>query len=218
MGVHSQVSRPAAAFSVAPNTILVCRTTKELYAVKVIQRKGLKPEDDENVLNEVAVMQSLSADANKFVVQLLDFYEEDEYFYLVMEYCPGGDVFDRIVKYVQYTEMDARALAITLLRAVQSIHAAGLAHRDIKPQNLFLLDKEDNASIRVGDFGFSKRVHTPESLTSRVGTPTYVAPEYVPTRRAPLPAKIQLTYAYCIFTGFSRICHMTKELIYGVLV
>jgi calcium/calmodulin-dependent protein kinase I len=103
-----------------------------LYAVKIIQRAGLQPKDDEAVLNEVAVMQSLTGD--KYVVQVLDFYEEDDYFYVVMEYYAGGDVFDRIVKLVHYTEYDARALAIVLLKAVDSIHENGIAHRDIKPQ------------------------------------------------------------------------------------
>jgi serine/threonine protein kinase len=109
------------------------KPTGTIYAVKVIQRAGLEPKDDEAVLNEVAVLQSLSG--NKYVVQLLDFYEEVDCFYLVMEYCSGGDV-----------------------------HRAGIAHRDIKPQNLFLLSNDDNSLIRVADFGFARRVNTPESL------------------------------------------------------
>jgi calcium/calmodulin-dependent protein kinase I len=149
--------------------------TKEILAAKIIQRKGLQPKDDEAVLNEVAIMQSLTG--NKYTVQLMDFYEEDETFYLVMEYMAGGDVFDNIVKMTSYTEKDARDLTVKLLKAVSSIHKAGIAHRDIKPQNLLLSSKENNANIKIGDFGFARRVHTPESLTTRVGTPTYVAPE-----------------------------------------
>ena len=149
--------------------------TKEILAAKIIQRKGLQPKDDEAVLNEVAIMNSLTG--NKYTVQLMDFYEEDETFYLVMEYMAGGDVFDNIVKMTSYTEKDARDLTVKLLKAVSSIHKAGIAHRDIKPQNLLLSSKENNASIKIGDFGFARRVHTPESLTTRVGTPTYVAPE-----------------------------------------
>jgi calcium/calmodulin-dependent protein kinase I len=149
--------------------------TQEIFAAKIIQRKGLQPKDDEAVLNEVAIMQSLTG--NKYTVQLMDFYEEDETFYLVMEYMEGGDVFDNIVKMTSYKEKDARDLTVKLLKAVSSIHKAGIAHRDIKPQNLLLSSKENNASIKIGDFGFARRVHTPESLTTRVGTPTYVAPE-----------------------------------------
>lgn len=149
--------------------------TKEIYAVKIIDRKQLTPLDDENVLTEVACMQALSG--IKYCVQLLDFYEEPEWFYLVMEYMAGGDVFERIVNLKAYTEKDARDLAVDLLRAVKAIHDKGIAHRDIKPQNLLLSSFDNHTGIKVGDFGFSRRVHTPNSLTSRVGTPTYVAPE-----------------------------------------
>lgn len=151
------------------------KQSEQIIAVKVIERKDLQPKDDEAVLNEVATMQSLAG--FKYTVQLVDFYEEDDYFYLVMEYMAGGDVFDRIVKMTTYTEKDARDLTLVLLKAVNSMHKEGIAHRDIKPQNLMLSSKEDNASIKVGDFGFARRVHTPSSLTTRVGTPTYVAPE-----------------------------------------
>jgi serine/threonine protein kinase len=70
--------------------------------------------------------------------QLLDFYEEDQFFYMVMEYVQGGDVFDRIVQLAQYTEKDARDLIETLLKAVSTLHQAGIAHRDLKPQNILL--------------------------------------------------------------------------------
>jgi len=151
------------------------KVTNERYAVKIILRKKLHPKDDEAVLNEVAMMQSLAD--NKYVVHLMDFYEEEDSFYIVLEYMAGGDVFDRIVSLTQYTELDARNLTLTLLRAVGGMHSLGIVHRDLKPQNLLLRDEKDNSSIKVADFGFARRVHTPESLTTRVGTPTYVAPE-----------------------------------------
>jgi serine/threonine protein kinase len=151
------------------------KQSKEKFAVKVIQRENLEPKDDEAVLNEVAVMQSLIG--NKYVVQLLDFYEEPNNFYIVMEFMHGGDVFDRVTAKTSYTEKDARDLAFILLKAVKSMHISGVAHRDIKPQNLLLECGQDDARIKIADFGFARRVHTPESLTSRVGTPTFVAPE-----------------------------------------
>ncbi|KAI2514214.1 serine/threonine kinase [Fragilaria crotonensis] len=152
----------------------VHKETQQVFAVKIINREGLKPSDDEAVMNEVAILQSL---ANRHVVQLLDFFEEKDYFYMVMEYMRGGDVFDRIVERNHYTEKDARDLVRILLKAVKFLHAQGVAHRDLKPQNLLLTSKDDDASIKIADFGFSRRVHTPQSLTTRCGTPTYVAPE-----------------------------------------
>jgi calcium/calmodulin-dependent protein kinase I len=120
-------------------TVYECRHkgTKEIFAVKIIRRAKLKPSEDEFVLNEVSIMQSLSP-YGEYVVQLLDFYEEPEFFYLVMDYMGGGDVFDRILKKSKYTESDARKLTKMLLKATRCMHEAGVAHRDLKPQNLLL--------------------------------------------------------------------------------
>jgi serine/threonine protein kinase len=171
------------------------KDTKEIFAVKIINRPELNANDDEFVLNEVAIMQSLSQ-FSKYIVQLLDFFEEEDNFFLVMDYMGGGDVFDRILEKTKYNENDARMLTVVLLKAVRCIHSVGIAHRDLKPQNLLLtvsrnaavvflpvseshsqcplpLDlqsTENNAHIKITDFGFSRRVHAPQSLTSRCGT------------------------------------------------
>jgi calcium/calmodulin-dependent protein kinase I len=120
-------------------TVYECRhkKTKEIFAAKIIRRAKLKASEDEFVLNEVSIMQSLSG-YGEYIVQLLDFYEEPDYFYLVMDNMGGGDVFDRIMKKSKYTEYDARKLTKTLLKATRCMHEAGVAHRDIKPQNLLL--------------------------------------------------------------------------------
>jgi serine/threonine protein kinase len=121
------------------------KDTKEIFAVKIINRPKLKANDDEFVLNEVAIMQSLSQ-FSKYIVQLLDFYEEEDNFYLVMDYMGGGDVFDRILEKTKYTENDARMLTVVLLKAVRCIHSVGIAHRDLKPHNL-LLTVSRNAGV-----------------------------------------------------------------------
>lgn len=111
------------------------KETGDIYAVKIIKREGLKASDDEAVMNEVSVVRSLKHDN---IVNFVDFYEEPDYFFLVMELMTGGDVFDRIVERTQYTEKDARDLVKSLLEAVEYMHSMGIAHRDLKPQNLLL--------------------------------------------------------------------------------
>lgn len=151
-----------------------CLATNKIFAVKIVSRRNLTKNDDAQVLNEVSILQSLK---HKSVVQLVDFFEEKDRFYLVMEYLTGGDVFDRIVERNHYTEKDARDLTRSLIEGVEFLHSHKIVHRDLKPQNLLLASEDDDAAVKIGDFGFAKRVHTPHSLITRCGTPTYVAPE-----------------------------------------
>ena len=138
-------------------------------------------------------MRHLKSVKNSKIMEVNDFFEEDDAFYLVMELMNGGDVFDRILSLQRYTEKDARDLVRFLLETVNYIHSKGIAHRDLKPQNLLLKvseqvsycswddfralltfvdpnrmtqSKENNADIKVADFGFACRVHTPQSLVS----------------------------------------------------
>jgi serine/threonine protein kinase len=105
------------------------------FAVKIVERDG-KPETDEAVLHEVSIMNKLE---HPNIVKVVDFFEEDDHYYVVMELLAGGDVFDRILAMKSYTENDARGLAKILLETVGYIHKTGVAHRDIKPQNLLLV-------------------------------------------------------------------------------
>jgi serine/threonine protein kinase len=117
---------------------------KTPLAIKIVQKKDMDLREEGRVMNEVAILQSLSH-ANILAVH--DFFEEAPAFYIVMELMKGGDVFDRIVAKSQYTEKDARLMAHSLLSAVDYFHGRGIAHRDLKPQNLLL-----EVSINVGIF------------------------------------------------------------------
>jgi len=121
-------------------TVYECihKSTKQTFAVKIIRRAKLRASEDEFVMNEVSIMQSLSG-YGQYIVQLLDFYEEEQYFYMVMDYMGGGDVFDRVLERTKYSEDDASNLTKVLLKATGCMHAAGVAHRDLKPQNLLLV-------------------------------------------------------------------------------
>jgi len=170
--------------------------TQKMCAVKIIPRPSLTSGHDEEVLNEVSILESVSVDNPESIVQLIEFYEEEEVFYVVMELMNGGNVLDRLEKRSHYSECDARNLIRKLLQAVKILHENNIAHRDIKPENLllevsiesgtsrdrwvstlfrltlyfaFLQSQESDSDIKLCDFGFSRRVHTPESLTHRVG-------------------------------------------------
>lgn len=160
------------AFSVVK--LAVNRKTGQKVAVKCIDRQGL-PEDDENSLRqEVAIMKSLD---HENIVQFIDFFEEEKFFYVVLEFLEGGELFDRIVKKNFYNEKEARDVVLTVLNGMKYCHDKGIAHRDMKPENLLLTSKDDDSSVKIADFGFAIRGAQKSALTTQCGTPGYVAPE-----------------------------------------
>lgn len=89
----------------------------------------------------------------------------------------GGELFDRIVSKSFYNEKEARDVCKILFEAIGYCHSKSVAHRDLKPENLLLQAEDNDSAIKIADFGFAKKVLTPNSLTTQCGTPGYVAPE-----------------------------------------
>eukprot|EP00934_Nitzschia_sp_Nitz4_P006100 Nitzschia sp. Nitz4//scaffold113_size70149//35399//37051//NITZ4_005950-RA/size70149-augustus-gene-0.84-mRNA-1//1//CDS//3329533341//6090//frame0 len=156
----------------------VCRGTHRAsgkkVAIKCVLRKDLPPTDDAAIFDEVAIMSSLS---HPHIVPLIDFFEEKDCYFLVMELMSGGDLFDRIGKKKSYSEADARDLAIKMLKAMSYCHAHRIAHCDMKPKNLLLMSEDNDSYIKLADFGFAARCHTAKSLSKQCGTPFFVSPE-----------------------------------------
>ncbi len=102
---------------------------------------------------EIQVMRLLSGHPG--VLQLHDVFETDHCVILVMEYAEGGELFKRIMSLITFSEKDACDIVTQLIDAIGYMHARGIAHRDIKPQNILLIDNED-LGIKLADFGLAK--------------------------------------------------------------
>jgi calcium/calmodulin-dependent protein kinase I len=149
------------------------RATGRKVAIKCVLRKDLPPNDDAAIIDEVAILASLK---HRYICPIIDFFEEEQCYFIIMELMSGGDLFDRIGKRKSYNEKDARNLSLQMLEAVAFCHRKNVAHCDMKPKNLLLLGDEDT-SIKLADFGFATRVYSPNSLSKQCGTPFFVAPE-----------------------------------------
>ncbi|CAH0474084.1 unnamed protein product [Peronospora belbahrii] len=154
----------------------VQKSTKRKYAIKCMKRSELSKEDNEAIEAEVSILQQMN---HPNIMTLEEFFIEPEYYYLVTEFISGGELFDRIVEKTFYTEKEARDLVKILIQAIQYCHAQNIVHRDLKPENLLLMSADDDASIKLADFGFAKKVTTNNNsgLVTTCGTPGYVAPE-----------------------------------------
>ncbi|XP_071402392.1 serine/threonine-protein kinase Chk1 [Centroberyx affinis] len=153
--------------------LLVNRQTEEAVAVKVIDTSQAK-ECADNVKKEVCIHKMLT---HPHIVRFFGHRKEGPTVYLFLEYCTGGELFDRIEPDVGMAEKDAHRFFQQLIAAVEYLHSIGITHRDIKPENI-LLDEKDN--LKLSDFGLAtmfRHKGRERQLSRLCGTLPYVAPE-----------------------------------------
>lgn len=111
------------------------RSSQEAYAVKIVTKSKLTPEDEAALKDEISVLKELN---HSNIIRLYDVYDEKNYYFLVTEKMMGGELFDRIVQKTFYSEKEARDTAVVLFKAIHFCHKRKVAHRDLKPENLLL--------------------------------------------------------------------------------
>ena len=118
------------------------------------------------------------------IVKLLDYKEQKDDLFLIMEYVDGKQLDEHIKKVSgPIPEKDLTALFTQLLDAIGYSHKKGLVHRDIKPSNI-MIDKEGR--IKVLDFGIAKMQDEDKGLTKtgvQIGTASYMSPEQVNAKK-----------------------------------
>lgn len=147
---------------------------KKSYAIKIVTKKKLTPEDETALKDEIDILTNLD---HKHIIRLYEVFDEDAYYYLVTERMMGGELFDRIVAKAYYNEKEARDTCKIIFEAMAYIHKKHIAHRDLKPENLLLMSEHSDSDIKLADFGFAKKAVDEECLTTQCGTPGYVSPE-----------------------------------------
>lgn len=100
-------------------------------------------------------------------------YFYDGKYHIVMEYCQRLDLFTYLED-KELTETEAKRLFRQLVEAVETCHSAQVAHLDIKPENCFI---DANGVLKLGDFGFAKRLENGELVREYCGTVEYMSPE-----------------------------------------
>uniref|UniRef100_A0A5B7A302 non-specific serine/threonine protein kinase n=1 Tax=Davidia involucrata TaxID=16924 RepID=A0A5B7A302_DAVIN len=145
-------------------------------AVKIISKSKMTTISIEDVRREVKILKALSG--HKHLVKFYDACEDANNVYIVMELCDGGELLDRILsRGGKYTEVDAKLIVVRILSVVAFCHLQGVVHRDLKPENFLFTSKNEDADMKLIDFGLSDFIRPDERLNDIVGSAYYVAPE-----------------------------------------
>ncbi|CAF0779210.1 unnamed protein product [Adineta steineri] len=148
------------------------RNTDREYAVKIIDKSKMKGKHY-MLEHEINIMYICN---HPNIIRLFEDYETADEIYLVMELVKGGDLFEYITKHRCFNESTSALMIKDVSEALLYLHAKNIVHRDVKPENLLVMQKRDGrVTIKLTDFGLALQLTG--SVKTVCGTPTYVAPE-----------------------------------------
>lgn len=155
---------------------VVCRAynvkNKKTFACKVIPRNNLAHKSDLNRFQrEINAMAFIR---HENLIALHDFFWDDDNFYLIMDLCPGGELFDHMVKHGKFDEPTAALVFRQFAAAVAYCHSFGVAHRDLKPENILI---DVFPRVKVSDFGLCGYLSDELMMQTFCGSPCYCSPE-----------------------------------------
>ena len=147
----------------------------QIRAIKKIRKDHQKAKDVENLLKDVEILKKLD---HPNIVKVYEFYQDEANYYIVTDYCSGGELFDRIIQEKNFNEIRAAEMMKYILSGIAYCHEKGLVHCDLKPENILLASSDpDETLMKIIDFGNSSFCKPGDRLKSKFGSVYYVAPE-----------------------------------------
>ena len=151
------------------------KKSNKKFACKILEKLNIKEKDDKKrCQREMSILLQMN---NKNVIKTSEIISDSSRFYIIMEYCPKGELFNHIVEEQHFNEEKSAYYYYQLILGVDYIHSKNVCHRDLKPENLLL--NEDN-ELKIIDFGLSNFYFGEEKLLKTpCGSPCYASPEMI---------------------------------------
>ncbi|RLN10442.1 hypothetical protein BBJ28_00023304 [Nothophytophthora sp. Chile5] len=145
-----------------------------LVAIKTLSKRSIAAQNQvQHSRAEKAVLTRCRD--HPFIVQLHTCFQTIDHLHLVLDYCPGGELFFHLAQRGHFTEPEAAFYLAEILLALEHLHRHDIIYRDLKPENV-LLDQQGH--VRLADFGLSKPDVDDWTLAlTFCGSKDYIAPE-----------------------------------------
>ncbi|CAE6931236.1 KIN11, partial [Symbiodinium natans] len=162
--------------SFAKVKLATCISTDETVAVKILHNRSWH--DARKARNEAQILKRFW---HPHIVKMHDMISTRSRTFFIFEYACGGDLFDYVEKRDRLEEPEARRFFRQIIAGLEQVHAAKVAHGDLKLENI-LLDERRN--VMIADFGLSRKLRFWETrIRTRGGSPEFAAPEALQGRR-----------------------------------
>ncbi|KAF7709929.1 hypothetical protein HF521_016779 [Silurus meridionalis] len=171
--------------------------------LKQVSLSRMSAQEREAAKKEVTILSKLK---HPNIVTFFHSFHERNSLYIVMEYCDGGDLMQKIIlqKGKPFSEEQITDWFVQMCLGLKHIHDRKILHRDIKAQNVFL--SHGDKRVKLGDFGIARVLNnTAELVMTWVGTPNYISPEICENR--PYNNKTDIWSLGCILYELCTLKH-----------
>jgi len=147
------------------------------FVVKIKHKDVVGDTRETCIWEEISFLRKLD---HKNVIKLHETFEDPKNVFLVLEHCGAGALFDCLISHAgKITEPQARSMARHMQTGVTYLHSEGVCHRDIQPCNVLLANQAnlEKVTLKLIDFSTAKDFSPEVSMTTKICTPSYVAPE-----------------------------------------
>jgi serine/threonine protein kinase len=172
--------------------------TDEIVAIKIINKYTLKDTMKDRLYSEIKMLQELS---HPYIVEYKEFIVDEQHYYIILEYCGGGDL-SGLIRKGRVPEHSTQDYIKQLACVLKYLKTKNIIHRDLKPQNILL--SSDYKIIKLTDFNFAKSIVINDITQTFCGSPLYMSPE------------ILLGNEYSIKSDLWSIGLIIYELLHGI--
>lgn len=162
-------------------------------AVKVVSKASLTPVTRRALAREVQVLKEAEGCEN--VVRFVEALEDSKFVYVVTELLEGGDLYQRLRRKKRgFEEVEVLETALQITAALKYLHVKGIAHRDLKLENIMFTTRDQDATVKIVDFGlchWNKASGTHKGSGEYCGTLQYIAPE-IAAKRNYVPEELDM--------------------------